>query len=292
MKKQRDGYLLLMVLVMLTIASLLTAGVARRSMGQAVICAQMQSKLQRQWGSVACRHAILDRAEILLRKQEQQAEGDVQPLPRIQRTLQLGDIEFELLLSDEQSKLNLNWVFTEKQIQGVDRVLYQTVGRLSTYLVAEPTPHPAALPSVTFPPAFSSWGQVFSYEESRVPGSTSQLPLSIANSTDEITCWGDGHLNLHRASTTTLRKLCCLAVNPEAAKQILEARAKNPHLNVKKLLKKVDLNRKEKRELQHCLGDRSTCHSLWIIMREGFQQEVRLDIKQTDMQPEALHFCW
>lgn len=292
MKKQRDGYLLLMVLVMLTIAGLLTAGVARRSMGQAVACVQMKSELQRRWGSAACRRAILDRAEILLRKQEQRAEEDVRPLPRIERTFKLGDIEFEILLSDEQAKLNLNRVFAEKQLQGVDRALYQTVDGLSTYLVPEPTPHPAALPNVSFPPAFSSWGQVFSYEQSRVPGTTAQLPLAIANSTSEITCWGNGRLNLHRSSTETLNRLCCLVAGPEVAKNVLESRITAPYLKVEKLLKSVDLNRKETRKLRRCLIDRSTCHSLWIIMREDFQQKIRLEIKQEGIQPEIVRFSW
>lgn len=292
MKKQREGYLLLMVLVMLTIAGLLVAGIARRSMTQAVTCSQMQSELQGRWGSIACQRAILDRAEILLRKQEQRAQDDVRPLPRIERTFQLGDIEFEILLFDEQAKLNLNRVFSEKGIQGVERILYQTAGGLSTYLVAEPTPHPAALPGVSFPPAFSSWGQVFSYEQSRVPGSTSQLPFSIANSTSEITCWGDGRLNWHRASMATLENACRLLINPEVAKQVLEARAEDPLLDLGKLLKKIDVNRKEKRKLQNALSDRSTCHSLWIIMKDDVRQKIRLTIKQESVQPEMVRFCW
>jgi len=293
--RPRRGFVLLLVLVMIALAALLTASVARRSLVLAVDGAKAQEDLQRRWGAISCRQAVLQRAEILFRKRELGQRPDRPLPPQMTTSILLGNVRFDLLLCDEQAKLNLNTVFAKREARGVEQTLFETSGSATYALVTELCPHPDAAPNLPYPPAFDSWGQVFSYQLSHDPSGEQSLPRGIAEATAAVTCWGDGRLSIRRADPTTLRMACELLVSAETARQVVETRAKNPDWNLENLLAGIDLRRKEQQDLSRWLTDRSTCHALWIIMGEGSRQWAQLDVSQSAGQgdrPQITTFYW
>ena len=120
-RKHQKGFVLILVLAMLTIAALLSAGMARRSLDQSIAVAKKHAEMQRRWGEISCRQSILNRAEILLRTAELR-DGILSPV--LQTTVKLGDQNFLLILSDEQAKLNLNTVFRNGDMSAVRQAVF------------------------------------------------------------------------------------------------------------------------------------------------------------------------
>ena len=293
--KSRSGYILLITLLMIVMAGLFSMSLARTSLFLAMDAAKAQEDLQRRWGAISCRYVILHRAEILFRKRECIQNDNALLLPRIQTTIRLGSMDFDLLLSDEQAKLNLNTVLVEKRLRSVERVLNIAPNSPSGLLSVELSPHPDAVPDELFPPAFDSWGQLFSYERSRHSQDGSIVARAIRDGTTDMTCWGDGKLNVLRAEIPLLRMTCRLLIPNESANRFLKSRTKCPHWNLEQLLNRTDLQRKERRVLRKWLTDRSTCHSLWIIASDGKREWVILDVLQSlgqNSHPRIVTFNW
>jgi len=109
--RQRSGYVLIMTLVMIVIAALSLAGLARRSLLLANESIIAQRELQRYWGTQSCRHLLLDQANAIFENLEApHAEGELPwPAPRqLTASVTLAGMTYRLWLGDEDAKLNLN----------------------------------------------------------------------------------------------------------------------------------------------------------------------------------------
>ena len=266
-KRHRKGFALVLVLAMLTIAALLSVGLARRSLDQSVAAAKRADELQRRWGELSLRHTVLNRAAILLRSAEL-AEGTKRPT--LQTTITLGNRSFTLVLSDEQAKLNLNMVFR-----------YGTEGVLRQVLFDEAAPWPVRLcpdrratANSPYPPAFASWGQIYDF--------TNQPEWHRIQLGKRVTCWGNGQLNLNRADSEAIRTLCELLAPPQSASALLELRQEHPDWSLEQLMREVDIPDRDRRSFRRILTDRSRCHSLWTISTDTKRSWVRLDIQTSD----------
>ncbi|NLE37958.1 MAG: hypothetical protein GX621_08025 [Pirellulaceae bacterium] len=283
-KRRRSGYILLIVLTMILMAGLLATSAAHHGLMAATQSALAEEELQRRWGVISCRQAVLNRAEILLKRRELQRRDEERKPPRLETSILLGGVRFQLRLADEQAKLNLNTIFSERGERHVDRVIRELTDFSGSISASVLTPHPHAVSGRPHPPAFDSWGQVFCYERFRGSRSTNELPRAIMTATEKVTCWGDGRLNISRAEKAVLHATCRSAVNPEAARRFVETWTRNPHWNLDRLLGGTDLKRDEQQILKRFLTDGSRCHSLWIHLKSGKRRETVLSLVRTSGQ--------
>jgi hypothetical protein len=272
-KRKQKGFVLLWVLVILAIVSILSVGIARLSLDQAVAAAKKADELQRRWGEISMRHTVLNRAEILLRTAEL---GGSPKRSTLQTTVKLGDRTFYLVLSDEQAKLNVNTVFRH----GGEGAVRQALLEGTALPPIQIRPDPRATPNSPYPPAFTSWGQVFDFSIfSNMP---EKNYLSLVQLGERITCWGNGQLNMNRADVETIRSICELVSPPQSVSALLELRRKKPDWNFERLMRGVDVLERDRRSFRQVLTDRSRCHSLWIITHDTNRSWARLDIKTAD----------
>jgi type II secretory pathway pseudopilin PulG len=272
-QKRQKGFVLVLVLAMLAIAALLSAGIARRSLDQSVAVAKKQKEMQRRWGEISCRQAVLNRAEILLRTEELRAGTTV---PILQAIVTLEDQTFLLILSDEQAKLNLNTVFRNGDLTEVRQVLFTGSAAWQIRL----RPDSRATKSNIYPPAFVSWGQVYDFTELGNNPKKNYLPLTQLG--ERTTCWGNGLLNINRADTETLRQLGELVAPPQSVNRLIELRQENPLWALEKLLKEADVSDRDRRAFRKVLTDRSRCHALWTVTSSEKRSYVRLDVRTTE----------
>jgi type II secretory pathway pseudopilin PulG len=273
-QKRQKGFVLILVLAMLAIAALISAGMARRSLDQSVAVAKKQAEMQRRWGEISCRQAVLNRAEILLRTAELR-EGIL--TPTIQTTLKLGDQTFLLILSDEQAKLNLNTVFRNGDMPAVRQAVFTDAAAWQLRL----RPDSRATKTNIYPPAFASWGQV--YDFSVFANNPDKNYLQLTQLGERTTCWGNGLLNINRADSETLRTVCELVAPPQSVSRFIEFRHENPTRTLEQLLKDADISDKDRRAFRKMLTDRSRCHSLWTVTSNEKRSWVRFDIRTTEM---------
>src|SRR5438477_8139783 len=106
-------YVLIVTLGLLVLAATLLVSLGRVSMRQAQIAREAQEELQQRWGLVSCRNSILPNAEKILARRE---IAEKKPVPSVRASVRLGDATFELIISDEQSKANVN-----AMLAGVDK---------------------------------------------------------------------------------------------------------------------------------------------------------------------------
>ncbi|MFO8014767.1 MAG: hypothetical protein R6X20_15845 [Phycisphaerae bacterium] len=270
------GFALLMALLLVLLAGVALAGVARRSIVTALDARDAARDLQRRWAVRSCRATLLGHAERLLDEAER-GRGDADALsdtyknaPKIHRTVacRLADIDYELVLTDEQAKLNVNTLLEDEglaQAQSVvSRMVTATGGgaapavevRLRTLAVRS-----LASEKDGFLPEQGAYGQIFDGASARELVGTAQAP----GVSESVTCWGDGKVNVRRAPETVLKQVCEKALTRQDLRHLLEACERNPYVPLSGMLAEVHPKQREK--VYGLLTDRSRCHGLWVIAR-------------------------
>lgn len=269
--------MLVMVLVLIAIASLSMAGLARQSLRAAAEAADAQQRFERHWSTLTLQRALLADAESLLEQEALKTQGEqiVWPLiRRIEGSFQIGQWTYEFVLADEDAKVNLNRVLREdpNSYQTVVMSLLQSSGQSS--LVPAPPPLPGQPSERTLTP-FQSWGQVF---VPRNGGQRESLARGIQLATREMTCWGSGRLNVRRASENSIRTLCRMAVTPPTIDKLLEERTSADLTGLEDLIGRLDLKAGERFAFQRLLTDESNCFTLWLTVSDGKREWTQLTV--------------
>jgi hypothetical protein len=278
-RTRHRGYVLLLTLLLLAIAAAALAGVCRLGLEKSVRAARAQEDLQRRWGTLSLRTALLAKAPLVFA-----SPGPARGAESRMR-IGLGGQPVELVFGDEQAKANVNMLQARDGPASADRVvrqLAQAAGaaalRVELRPVAPepsdvdaadekaPDPDPNALPDFTVEPVFESWSQVFRRAgPDDLIGRRGPLPSIAAN----LTCWGDGMVNVRRASPEAIRAACGKWLRPAEIAKLVAAREKDPDFDVWETLDALNLSEARREAADRLLTEESTCYSLWIVTRAG-----------------------
>ena len=275
----RQGYVLLLVLFVLAIASAAMATVCRLSLERGVQANRAAGDLQRRWAVITARSVLLPKAQALVERAPDTA-------PDVRRTLRLGGQSFTLVFADEQAKANVNLLYAQGKLTGAERevrnLLADNRGEMLVRLTPLPAPKLRADEDELFM-AFESFDQVFGrVSPQRLVGTPS--PVS------SLTCWGDGTLNLRRASPQAVRAVLAPHMPAAEIAQLLELRAKNPTLQSGDLLDLLDLSDARREVIDERLTDQSSCRSLWIISDSGDRRWYDLAVSRGE--GDVTLFSW
>lgn len=276
-RSAQSGFALLLVLVLVLLAAISLAGMARRSMVEALEARTAVEDLQRRWAVTSCREALLPRAGMLLEEAERGKGAGGEPSerylnpPMVERriTCRLAGLDYELIVADEQAKLNVNRL-VEEMSRGearseVARLIADAGGgfvgrsgvRIRTLALGESLSRQTGNLS-----KLAGYGQVFgAVSPQRLVGEGRWTGLAHA-----VTCWGDGKVNLRRAPDAVVERACEHRIGREAVALLLEARHGDPYRTIAEILGDLDeLDRGEKQLVRECVTDASACHGLWVI---------------------------
>ena len=277
------------------------AAVARHSLLLALAGAEAQESLQRRWGAVSCQRAFLERAEDILKQLADDPSQDADPQKphpdHATARIVLGGMVFDLLLADENAKVNLNAIYRLRNVDEVRRIVRESAdagGRLEVRLLPLRTKS-----TQSDQPVFESWGQVFAMNRM---AQDRPVPEQLMAATTQTTCWGDGRLNLLRASEWRIERLCRMVVAPTAIDRLLEwrrqyfaqqqekrrqaaagqrssdaqvnpatgpASTQNAAQEYTAALGQLQLRQGEQQQIGELLTWQSTCHSLWVTITQG-----------------------
>lgn len=297
--RRQRGYVLLLTLVVLMLAATVMAAMARRSFSRALSAERAAQELQRRWGVLSCQQVVLPDAERVLRSTERLSG---RPVSSVRHTVTLGQQAFELVLSDEQAKLNVNALLRQRGRTEAERIVREVLrggggggsaggetvrlsidsGRRASVEseVDDPDDRPLHTLSEVFPSA--SPGALI--------GATAGPSL-----TADVTCWSTGELNFRRASVAALRQFCSPAVDALELRKLLDAREKSPNLRASDALDRLQLTDDARDSLELRLVDESQCHSLWIVARTRQRAWYHLfvtDRSVSESQPQTISFVW
>jgi Tfp pilus assembly protein PilX len=295
-RRHRRGYVLVVTLGLLVLATTLLVAVGRTAMQHALAARLASDELQRRWGAESCRVAILPFAESILVNAEAR-RGMVTPVFRAD--VRLGDSTFQLIVSDEQAKASVNAIYdntdkstTEERIReslsgsGLGNTIHLYPAQL---IDLPPSTQPASQPSGVAQPDIrqyvSGFGQIFQgIPPERLMQGGAAAPIEV------LTCWGNGAINVMRASENSLR----LATTPQLTKieitRLIDARNAELFPQTKRLaapiampgqqpvnLANLDTASRLLAEARIQVKDRarlglaggSMCHSLWVVVQDG-----------------------
>lgn len=267
-RTKRPGFVLLMTLVLIALTGFLLAGLARHSISLALQAIEKESELQLHWGTISCRRVMFDDPRALLSEKkanegEQDSDDDddkeATPIARRSIRITLGSIDYNLLLADENAKLNLNLLLAHEDIQHAHQIVRELSNAPSDVIIRLRPYRNTAIRGAT--PMVESWGQVFQLRRSRGDAEQANRFQAVTNN---ITCWGRGRLNFTTASDESLKAACRLVIPDNAANQLVEIRREQPDVEISDALSELGLATSKRNALEAILTDHSSCYSLWI----------------------------
>lgn len=299
-RRASSGFALLMTLLLVVIAGIALTGIARRSAMAAVHSLGEVEELQRRWAITSCRATLLDRAGAIMDGAERPGRPTAahqsastssgQPasqvakkiIPSLHLRCQLSGVEYELLLVDEQTKLNINNLWGQHgptKTRAILRTLLFYSHR-STNSPLDITPQPLRRPPSTTGqsrpiPLFGSYDQM-------TPG----IPASVWMGTEgagglasKVTCWGDGKLHFRRSPDAVIEQACGHLIDPTSLRAFLIARRTHPALELEDLLINLEqMPEKIRSILRNTLTERSDCHALWIAVHDAQRSWYTLSV--------------
>jgi hypothetical protein len=264
-----------MTLVLVLLAGAAMVGLAQRSFVGALEAESAERELQRRWAVTSMRATLLGRLESLLAELEgfdPNAPPDKQRLPAPARglTVELGDARYDLVVTDEQAKLNANRLLRANTRGQAESAIRELTGAAPASVVrVRPTRGVKAV---------FGYGQLF---HGVAPGQLVGQP-DRGGLARNVTCWGDGKVNIARAPEDVIVRACRREVGPRVVRLLLEHRRNNPAAGLDELLKRIDrLGDKDRGKLEALLTDRSSCHGLWIVTRANRRQWYTLAVSVT-----------
>jgi hypothetical protein len=266
----------LLVLALVLVAGAVLAQVASRTVVGALESRGALEELQRRWAATSCQATLLARAEKLLDDAERGGASPNQssrkylrkPMRELRTTIQLAGMDYDLVLTDEQAKLNVNTLMAEADRASAQVAVARLVAQhdptaaIDLQAIASPEAGATSQPL----PRIGAYAQVFgTASPERLLGSTESPGLAA-----EVTCWGDGKVNVRRAGAAAIREACDRIVPAGKVQELLAVRDRNPYARLPDMLvvlDKVDAGQRAK--IAERLTDRSTCHGLWVIARNS-----------------------
>jgi hypothetical protein len=251
-----------MALVLVVLAVILLVGFARQSLSLALQASEAKRDLQLRWGTASVSEAILDRAGMILSEHVRRNSanpGDGRLLYPCTETVRLGDMDFRLVLDDENRKVNVNRIYITGGSERVLESMHQLGrGTAATRL----RPEQGDLRNVAMRP-FASWGQVYALDE--LPPEEAPARWLMEN-TGELTCWGSGRIHFRGSSDPALETVARYATGPVTAARLVNKRRQDPSLELDDLLDSLAARLRDKNRLKSWLTDESLCFSLWIAV--------------------------
>ena len=285
-----------MTLAVLVLAAAALASTGRLAVRHASRAREAERELQRRAGIASCRAAVLPRAEQILQTREVRRTS---PLVQHRAALRLGEFTFDLIVSDEQAKANVNALLETAPANVVaNRVRQALAGAgLLGAVVLRPVVQDDRL-------TVSGFGQLFDdIDPQTLLASRGGTPAP----SELLTCWGDGAINVRRASEASLRLRLSPPWTTLDVSRLIEGR-REMFDATKPALKHSDSTSPATRDplarlLQTAqvrtgpggLTLRSSCHSLWIITRDGRRQWYDLAVEDASddrADPRVITFSW
>ncbi len=306
-KRGNRGFVLLMVLLVLAIAGTILATSARRSGQRALDTIEQVRRVQLRWGSISCRDIVFTNANDIFKK-----AAEYQPIKsrQVRSSVTLGLIRFDLILSDEQAKANINLLAARLGSQGLAAAMreLQADQRKVLQVWLQPGKKHESLQfaprvrrdrrravknniPVTVPVVYESYDQVFRYDHPRQL--LSEDPEQISPS-DRITCWGDGKLNLARADVETLRSILTGLVTEDQIVTLANCDPSDPTFSLQQVIDTSELDTEKAALLTILLTDKSECFSLWVIGSVPTRRYYRFFIADKNIHPakRSSSFYW
>jgi hypothetical protein len=315
------GYVLVMTLALLVLSATMLVTLSRAALRHAGAARSARDDLQRRWGALSCRRAVLAHAETILATAEAARK---KPVPALVAAVRLGDLQFELIVADEQAKANVNAILANADVPRAQTRIRQalagfglandvkirpTYGRVSAPLLD--SARADAPPGNDLSLTVGGWGQVF---DDVAPPRLVRRPAGGKFAPAEIlTCWGGGAVNARRAPDAALALAAGRSLTQVEINRLIDTRdalfqprpltlppseaspgqPRSPAERFGALLQST-ASESLKNKGNLALVEMSSCHSLWIITRSSHREWYDLAVldRTNPQRPVTFSQSW
>ncbi len=255
------GFVLVLTLAMILIAVMITARSANRSLTRTLQAIESETQLQSRWSKLSLQRSLLSRSTQVFEAVE--AEERASSSRRIWHDgqIELSGTTYRLRLSDENAKVNLNTIRRTRPARDYQRFIAETVSVPRRPTMQEKTSLERG-PEIN--DTIESWGLVFE----------DTSPAQLMDQTTSITCWGNGRLNLQRASDQSVHIMLEPIIGQSDVDAILRQRHEqtdrhghSPQMPQPSLVPPV---------AAELVTQDSRCYSLWLISEESGDAELHV----------------
>jgi hypothetical protein len=297
-KTRPRGYVLLIVIAVLTLIMMTLSMYAQSSLKRGLAAEDTARQLQIKWGERTLRETVLGRADKVFDARHQlflnqlklnsNASAATPPPPMIRDAITLNGVTFDLLLGDEDSKVDLNLLYHHGGMQAVEKQLRESLGPLSAAVRLVPAVEPMEISreqpkaKVATDPsddadsdkanestteqagparAFRSWGEVFDVDRLKsLTGSNDALPNLNAN----LTIAGSGQVGMARATDEALGATLAIVIGDGGARRLRQRYRQNPTAAIDALLVSEVSQDRDRVRLTMLIQETGKNYSLWI----------------------------
>ncbi|TWU62891.1 hypothetical protein [Crateriforma conspicua] len=312
-RDRRPAFVLLIVLVALITSSVILVQTANQTAMFQRMTIRLNEDVQQSWGQQSLERAILPASAGLFATNIARDDVDAGPMfaDKSQRAIVadrivLGGQRFDLLLSDEDAKANLNAVYDFAGERACQRLVQDMVQPMQyRWLALTPERRSLAdrtakdsqreesringfgdnsptVPTVDFanmPPAFRSWGQVF--DQSQIVQQQGSLRV-LAELSQNLTIFGSGRLNVWSANEAAIVAVCRDVVQDGLARRLAERISDTSLRQVELVLNQTITNQQHRQTLRQRLADASQATSLWIEASGPSRRRQSLAVRRID----------
>ena len=276
---KRSGYVLLLVVAVMVLLMTALAALSKTSLKRALAASDARIRLQQRLGSESLEQILLQEAAGVFDRLEKAAEkerkggADTRVPTQLRGAVSIGGVTFDVMLSDEDAKLNLNTVYHAVGLERTRRAIGEVAGPAvlrSTRLMPAVPPTPPSIQDsrgddsvdeTIVPPAFRSWGEVFDLQRlSSTIGDDAALP----NVTSELTCWAGGGVNVKRATDAAFTQTAACVLSQGAAERLVARYRESPAADLRVLIQTESSNERERLALRQLLNETSSHYSVWM----------------------------
>lgn len=261
-RSRRRGFALVLCLILTMLVGLALLGTVRHSMTVANAALDGERRLQERYGTLSCQRTGLLIAPAVL---AERIAGSTDRLPSVVASTRLGEMDVQLILSDEQGKANPNLWRQQQDPQTVDARLRELMlhSRVAARLHLNVSDRETSARS--FADVLPS-GEASAFIELSVP----HQPTHGA-----VTLWSDGKINVRSATDRTLRVGLADAMDALKLDRFIAARRQFPGSGLSDWIAACDLTDAERTSCQARLVERSRAYSVWINTRVGKRDRTR-----------------
>ncbi|MEO1527308.1 MAG: hypothetical protein AAFX06_17910 [Planctomycetota bacterium] len=249
----RRGFLLLTVLMMIAVASLILARVANSSMRVATTAMTEEREMRQRWASYSMRRFALSEAPGLLQ------DVDSSDVPStLWRDIRLAGEDYRVIVSDESAKLNVLRVAGENDLAQA----IESLKRLSTGAIGI-RPNGSQAASHRPMTRWDDWFDVDSYTAAQ--SNRGHVARELATSTQRVTLWGNGRLNVSRCDGETIDLLWNRLFGRPAPSALHQARGQSPPMPWVALSGQLGLRESQIEKATSWIQTDSDCWSVWVF---------------------------
>jgi hypothetical protein len=189
----------------------------------------------------------------------------------VSRSITLGGVRLDLIVSDEQAKANVNLLLARGG-----------VGQVEASVADLQSDQPKALPILLrpmtaddrvirkYPLALGSYEQVFVVKHPRELVESGFLQQDELAGQTRVTCWGSGKVNFRSAEVPVLRQILAGVLTETQFDELTKYRTAQPDRTLEEALRQLtlkDLTKEKAEEAKKLLCGESSCQGLWVITR-------------------------